>query len=498
MFGQLDIFQAGEVYPSPLHEARIKRYKDNKQMFKGEHFDVLKKVYPELNDRYRNTIYVALNLPSVIAKKSADFLFGESAVVSAGKEDNSPEQKAVERFITDNDLNILNYESALSNAYRGDAFYKVRYGQEYGGYLPKEVDAFRVVIENQNPEYVFPETIQGDANKVICYHIAYPVLLDENRDEWILKVESHFAGAVRYREFVITPLVQNAIGEVLQWTIDSDVPEADKTIKTGVPYPLVVHIPNFATDDNWEGMDDIYEHYGLIMEISNRLSLIADILDKHSNPAMAVPMGTLEEDANGVPQFRVGIDKVFEIMDKQEIVPQYITWNGELTSAFQQLDKLIELFFTLTEVPMVSLGAGDSGTSGSSGLSIKFRMSSMISKVNRKRQYYDKALKRVFKIAQLLEKQVYGDALEYEVTDVKIHFKDGLPDDEMEQATIYSTRLAGMPTISQKTAIMKMDGLTEEQADMELERMKKEQDAQQGTVDASVFNKATPQVGGAN
>ncbi|MFP3427094.1 hypothetical protein, partial [Pseudoalteromonas sp. SIMBA_162] len=61
--------------------------------------------------------------------------------------------------------------------------------------------------------------------------------------------------------------------------------------------------------------------------------------------------------------------------------------------------------------------------------------------------------------------------------------------DEMEQATIYSTRLAGMPTISQKTAIMKLDGLTEEQAEKELERMKKEQDEAMGTVDASVFNK---------
>lgn len=490
MFNQTgDLFEAGEVYPSPSHEARIKRYKDNKMLFKGEHLEVLKKHFPALHEQYRNTVFVAINLPSVIAKKSADFLFGESAVISAGKEDNSPEQKAIERFSTENDLNILNYESALSNAYRGDAFYKVRYGQEYGGYLPKEIDAYRVIIEAQNPEYVFPETMQGDANKVICYHVAYPVLLDEARDEWILKVESHYAGAIRYREFVINPLVQNHLGEVLQWTIEAEIIPASTVVKTGVPFPLIVHVPNYATDDSWEGIDDISEHYSLIFQISHRLSAIADILDKHSNPAMAVPMGTLEEDENGVPQFRVGIDKVFEIMDKQEIIPQYITWNGELQSAFQELEKLIELFFTLTEVPMVSLGAGDSGTSGSSGLSIKFRMSSMISKVNRKRQYYEKALKRVFKIAQLLEKQVFGDKLDYEVTDVKIHFKDGLPNDEMEQATIYSTRLAGMPTISQKTALMKLDGLTEEQADRELERMKKEQEEAMGTVDASVFNK---------
>ena len=208
---------------------------------------------------------------------------------------------------------------------------------------------------------------------------------------------------------------------------------------------------------------------------------------------MAVPMGVLEEDENGVPQFRVGVDKVFEVMDKNEIVPQYITWNGELQSSMQALEKELELLMTLTEIPMVALGGGDSGTSGSSGLSIKFRMSSMLSKVNRKRQYYEKALKRVFKIAQELELAVFKDKLEYTPTEVKIHFKDGLPNDEMEQATIYSTRLAGMPTISQKTALMKLDNLTEEQAETELARMKKEQDEMNGTVDASVFNQPQQQ-----
>jgi hypothetical protein len=485
---QTDLFEVGEVYPPASHIDRIERYKENKKIFKGEHFDVLKKHYPELNERYRHTLYTAVNFPSIIAKKSSDFLFGESVQVSAGKEDDSPEQKAIDRFVDTNDLNIVNYESALSNAYRGDSFYKVRYGQEFGGLVPKEIDEFRVIIENQNPEYVFPEYVQGDANKVFCYHVAYPVQLDAaDNDEWLLKVESHYSGFIRFREFVIHPHLTNTEGEVIQWTIHAEIHEAEKMQKTGAKYPLIVHVPNYATSDSWEGIDDLTEHMSLISSINNRLSLIQDILDKHSNPAMAVPMGTLEEDENGVPQFRVGIDKVFEIMDKTEIVPQYITWNGELQSSLQTLEKEIELLLTMAEIPMVALGAGDSGTSGSSGLSIKFRMSSMISKVNRKRQYYDKALKRVFMIAQQLEATVKGE-LDYEISNVKLHFKDGLPDDEMEQATIYSTRLAGMPTISQKTALMKMDGLSEEQAEMEIERMKKEAEEQQ-PVEPSIFNK---------
>ena len=487
-YEQDDLFAVGELYPSNLHMDRINRYRHNEKLFKGEQLEVFKKYFPELEERYRHVLFTAVNLPSIIAKKSADFLFGESPTFSAGKEDNSNEQKAVDRFVDTNDLQILSYESALSNAYRGDSFYKVRYGQEYGGVLPKEVDEYRVIIESQNPMYVFPETLQGNGNKILCYHVAYPVLVDSDADDWILKVESHYAGLIVYREFVITPLLTDSKGEVIQWLIDAEIHEAHKVEKTGVKHPLVVHVPNYATDASWEGIDDITEHYALFASISNRLSLINGILDKHSNPAMAVPVGTLEEDENGIPQFRVGVDKVFEVMDKNEIVPQYITWNGELQSSLTVLEKELELIMTLTEIPMVALGAGDSGTSGSSGLSIKFRMSSMLSKVNRKRQYYQKALKRVFDIAQQLEVAVYGDKLDYTPTTVKIHFKDGLPDDELEQATIYSTRLAGMPTISQKTALMKLDGLTEEQAEKEIARMKKEQEEQMGTVDASIFN----------
>ncbi|MFP5303345.1 hypothetical protein R2R70_19370, partial [Cobetia sp. SIMBA_158] len=60
---QTDLFEVGQLYPSPLHIERIKRYRDNKRLFKGEQLDVFKKHFPELDDRYRNTIYTAVNLP---------------------------------------------------------------------------------------------------------------------------------------------------------------------------------------------------------------------------------------------------------------------------------------------------------------------------------------------------------------------------------------------------------------------------------------------------
>ena len=49
------------------------------------------------------------------------------------------EAEAIERLIADNYLGQENYEAALSAAVLGDAFYRVRYGQELGGEMPPEL-----------------------------------------------------------------------------------------------------------------------------------------------------------------------------------------------------------------------------------------------------------------------------------------------------------------------------------------------------------------------
>lgn len=278
--------------------------------------------------------------------------------------------------------------------------------------------------------------------------------------------------------------------EVESWKIEDEVMAGRRVVPTGVPAPLVVHIPNYATDDTWEGIDDLTEHLAIFDEVNNRLTQIADILDKHSDPAMAVPSGILAEDENGNPTFHVQQDKVFEVMGKDDVIPEYITWDGQLTQAFTELDKLIDILLTTAEIPAVALGKDSGGgTSGTSGLAIKWRMNSLLSKINRKRQYYDRGLKQVFMVAQLLEQAVgIATAKPFKPTFV---FKDGLPTDEASEATVMNIRTGGAKTISQKTAIMRMEGLTEEQAEMEIERIKEEEkEAQEALAltDSSIFN----------
>lgn len=478
------MFGINEYFPPLAHRDRIKRYRENRKLFMGKHYDVFQRVQNRLSARNNELIYVSANLPAIICKKSADFLFGESATFSAGKDDNAPEQMALERIVEANYLNITNYETALGNAYRGDSFYKIRWGQEYGGMVDKKADPFRAIIEAQNAEYVYPETMPGDGNKIVAFHIAFPALVrDKNGEGWVLNVESHFPGNIIYRKFRMSPIVLTVDNEITEWRIYAEITDAYREVATDVPFPLVVHIPNFSTDEEWQGIDDLTENKALFDEINHRISQIASILDKHADPAIAVPAGAMTEDDTGNPVFRVGLDKVFEILGKEDVIPQYITWDGQLQAAFLELEKLIDILLVTCEIPTVALGKGDSGTSGSSGLSIKWRMNSLLAKINRKRQYYDKGLKRVMLIAQMLE-HARGGKQDYQITMPIVKFRDGLPDDETEMANVMAIRTGGKATISQKSAIMWLDSLTEEQADAELERIKGEEEF----ADPSIFN----------
>lgn len=484
----MNYFVKGDFFPPIEHQDRLKRYRENTLLFKGKHWDLFRKYSSNRFSKF----YVSANLAGVITKKSADFLIGDGVGVSAGKEDNSPEQIALERIKEENDLDILFYESALSNAYKGDSFFKVRYGQEFGGVFPKEYDEYRVRVEALTAETVFPETAYHDNSKVIAYHIAVPVRVDfsvpnSRPGGYKLQVESHYPGKIVYQEFELTVIRSEPDGTAVEWKIGNSLGDAEVQ-ETGIPFPLVVHIPNFSTDDTWQGTDDLTELRPMFDELNNRLTQIASIMDKHSDPAMAVPQNILDVDDYGRPIFRVADSKVFEV-DKQDVMPQYITWNGQLNEAYQEIDRLTSLILTTAEIPEVALGLGDSGTSGSSGLAIKWRMNSLLSKIKRKRKYYEKGLKKIFVIAEMIETQV-GIA-DYNPVRPKLLFSDGLPKDEMEQTTIALQNTGGAILQSQKTAIMNLFGLTEEQADAEIARIDEEQQRKadrEAVASPSIFN----------
>lgn len=481
-----DIFVKGEYFPLTDHETRIARYKRNDKLSKGNHAEVFK------DSQTKNDMYISANFAGLITRKSGDFLFGEQVIVSSGRETESKEQLALDRISALNQMNRLNYQQALKASVMGDAFYKVRFGQEYGGAFPEVFDKKRILIEAVDPKKVYPQTSPFDKSKIVCYHVAEAVQVDGSSDDWILHIESHYANKIIYRQFELRIFMTNRDGSIEQFKIADEIPSGYEEEITGVPIPLVVHVPNYNDGIDWHGQDDISEHLALFDEINNRLSQIGAILDKHADPAIAVPTGLLQEDGEGNTYFQVALNKVFEVMGKEDIIPQYITNNNpQLEQAFKELDLLLEFLLSTTEIPAVAIGLKDSGTSGNSGLSIKWRMNSLLAKINRKRQFFEDGLKKVYMIAQMLEKYADPSSVDYELVAPVIKFNDGLPTDDTEIANRMAIRTNGSQTLSRKTALMVMDGLTEEQAQAEIDRIDEEKEAMM-VADPSIFNEDLP------
>lgn len=477
-----DLFIKGEYFPLTDHEERIIKYIRNEKLAKGFH----KEVFSDTSKK--NEFYISANFAGLITRKSADFLFGEVPVISSGKDSKSIEQETIDRITLSNNMHRLNYQQALTNAITGDAFYKIRFGQEYGGAFPEAFDPKRVLVEAVDPKKVFPQTHPFDKSKIVAYHVAEPLKLDSSKEDWTLFVESHFANKIIYRQFRLDIFRTDRYGNVQLFKIGDEIPEGYEEQITGVPVPLVVHVANYSDGIDWKGQDDISEHIALFDEINNRISQIGSILDKHADPAIAVPTGLLQEDGEGNTYFQVALNKVFEVMGKEDIIPQYITNdNPQLDQAFKELEVLVEFLLSTTEIPAVAIGLKDSGTSGNSGLSIKWRMNSLLAKINRKRQFFEDGLKRVYMIAQMLEQYADPSKARHEIVVPQIKFNDGLPQDDTEIANRMAIRTNGSQTLSRKTALMIMDGLTEEQAQAEIDRIDEERESAM-FADPSIFN----------
>lgn len=487
-------FEKGNFYPPVEHEERLQRYEENRLLFEGKHRELVDKY--QLNPRGK--LYISVNLAGLISKKSADFLLGDGINVSAGKEGNSTEQKALERIYEENMLDVRLYESALGNSYRGDSFFKVRYGYEIeDSELGIQFGEKRAHIESIPAKYVFPDTSAYNNKVKEGYSIAIPIKRKQDRDgtmmgDWMLSLERHYPHSIEYSTMELKVINSDSNGKPTSWKIGDYITQPT-TEDTKIPFPLVVHIPNYSTDDSEMGLDDLSELRPMFDELNNRFSQIANILDKHSDPAMAVPADVMEIDEHGRPIFKVAESKVFEIGHKDDIIPQYITWNGQLIEAYSEIDRITKEILTIAEIPEVALGKSEAGTSGSSGIAVRMRMNSLLSKVKRKRLYYDEGLKRLLLIAQLAE-HASGAKVDYEVTLPKLVFTDGLPKDMAEETSIHLQKTGGAILKSQKTSMMELEGLTEEQALAEIALIHAEQKEAreleaESTGDGDVFNR---------
>ena len=495
-----DAFKPGEQFPPANAIERISKYRRLKKLYDGKQAELYERATSLLKDtphaKQLQTLYIAANIADIIVTKPSDLLVGEPPIFDSGIGDGTPQQFAINSYVEENDLVKLIHESALANGYRGDSWIKVRYDyrQDYsaltsrGIAIPDDAE-MEPIIEHVAADCVFPITSNGNVKKFKSVVIASVEWVVSSNDEVpFLNVEHHLPGYIINERYKLTQYeggVDSSYGYPVQvFNIAEKVGDSAITT-TEVPYLLVHHIPYKSTDDQWEGKGTLEALETILIAINDRLAQLDYVLCKHSDPTAYGPeLGTGNS---------ARLTGAYIPLTAEDKTPGYMTWDGQLNSAFKELEMLIGMAFQIAETPQWLFGtvlgdqnAGGTGTSHTDGAAIKARFMPILTKVARIRTHYDRALRDALYNCQLLD-ITHGEA-NFEAVYPVIQWQDGLPHSEKEQAEIMAIRTGNKPTIDVATAIKRMDGLDDMQAAELVNRIHSDTEREVGTVDSSIFN----------
>jgi len=440
----------GKFLPSQADKERLSIYLRNYFLARANHYDAFSiDAGKDFSERYKKLRYIVFNFPGLVSKVSADLLFGEPPEIKDEKN-----RDFIDELMFKRKMKPKLYASALSNSYRGDALMRLR------------VKDNEIYVDNVNPSLYFPELERFNNEDVKTENLCWT---EEVGSVKYLLVEQYDVGYVRT---FVYKLKGEEIGE--QVTVEEYNELTGSTyieeVQTGIDQNLLVHIPNAKYDEGFWGISDYTDIETLVYAVNNRLTKTDNILDKHSDPILAVPEGVLDENGK-VKRQSFNMFEVSEGGDK----PEYIVWNANLDSAFKQMEKFLDMLFFASETSPDVFGLSGGGQA-ESGRALKMRLLRTLAKRDRKRIYYEQGLQEVFTIAQKLSlaNGFTVNQIRAKTDDApEIVWQDGVVNDEKEEAEMTQIKIE-QKLISRKRAIMKLEGISEKEAEELINEMDEE------------------------
>lgn len=444
-------------FPKMADRGRLSNYEHYDQLYSGDHYKAFSiKAEKGFTDRYAQLRYVAANFAGLMSKVMADMMFG----ISGGNKlkfdcTDKGNQAWLDGLIDDNHLIAQLYESELANSRRGDAVFKMRIGS-----LENNPAADNTVIIEEIPASIYFPNLDVTSAR---YQPKEDVLVwqfSQNNNIYLHK-ETHRPGYIFHEIYRYDPNKQLIIA-----TEDPLAFGFKPVEETKVDHSLIFHIPN-VRDGSFFGTSDYRDLEQLFFALNNRITKIDNILDKHSDPILAVPPGVIDEKG----QVRKEALSMFEVDNENPGFnkPEYIVWNANLEYAFKEVDKIVDLLYMFSGIAQASTGySSDEATSGQaeSGRALKFKLLATIRKRSQKVIYYDIALKEMLETSMELGKawgiKIDGNSVNAPEKPA-IDWGDGVLQDSIEQIDEESKRVdAGLST--RADAISRIDGLSPEEA----------------------------------
>lgn len=442
-----DIFNPGsnvidfpKEWPPFEETARLDRYDQHRLIYEGKHEIALDE--RQLAGDYGT--FITCNLPALVVRVFADFLAGEDLALEFGGDVPEEAQQRVHDIWDRNELQTMLHESAVEGGHQGDAIFTV--GRDEEGLS---------VVDTAQARHWFPVTHPDRVREVLLHKLCWvKTAVVDGKERDYLRVVEHHRGRVENKLFLMENerVMGEAGDDAWRMFYGDEVPQA--IIETGVDDFLVVHVPTYRVPSKIHGASEFSGQESLFAALDARLTQLDHILSKHADPPWSLPPEAFDaltqKHGPNVPLDAFRILKQSENGDD----PKRIIWDAHLDSLFKAIDELTDKILMTSEIDPQLMGRGDFG-GDISGRALKLRLMRTLSKVNRRRRYYDAGLKQILRLAQMVEG--------VEPIDVEIKWPDGLPNDLMESVEIASARIAAGLS-SPKREIKRLDNLTDEEA----------------------------------
>lgn len=418
--------EPGQSFPPVGERDRIKRYLENEVLFDGEHFG------EELRDRNKlyNTegsvaVYrkcaerisqvvgnfediisfpVLCNYQRLMSMKMADLVCGEYPTITGA---NEAENDAIKVARDNSDFDARLYSTVIDMSRYGDAIWRE--------YLDEDTDNKTFTL--WDPKEWFP-VVRADGTNRISHHVlCWRVNLNEGLEVppvYELHVQIHGCTKQDWGTYESRVYQMNSAGDVIQQLLRT------KSVNTGFDHCAVQHLKAFSTSSTVYGYDDYMTLDSILAEIMVRIGQISVILDKHADPNMTGPVTMLSQDPKtGELYLKRG---KFFATSQGDSDPHYLTWDGQLTAAFKQLEILINQMYILSEMGAAVLGGQDGSSAAISGTAMRFKMVNPLAKARRISNSLTNPVRRL--LSALAEN--------VEFSGVSVFWSDGLPDDPRE------------------------------------------------------------------
>lgn len=311
-----------------------------------------------------------------------------------------------------------------------------------------------------SPKEWFP-ILKKDGTKRIEEHVlAWRVNYGTDiHPDWFLQIQRHPVQGGRYYE---TTYRMDGAGCCVKDEL------VTKEIVTNLPC-LVQPVVNLPSTTNVYGTSDYKIINELVCKATDRMRQILHILDKHADPSMTGPVSMLEKNEDtGRLEFKAA---QFYAVSPGEEHPEYMTWDGQLTAAFQALEVLFNQIYIMSEMGEALMGNSKGNGQAVSGTAMRYKMVSPLEKARRVANSFTLPIKKL--VATLIQIQT-GKQLRYQ--DINVTWEDSLPKDPRETAELTRLQTGAAQIIPLKHALMENYDMDTVDAEHYIEEIEKDQE----------------------